>query len=85
MSVSAQAVKQLRDKTGVGMMECKRALRESNSDMNKAVLYLRARGLSRAAQKSGRAATEGVVVTHIDAIGQRGAIVEVNCEDGFCQ
>ena len=83
MSVSAQAVKQLRERTGVGMMECKRALQESNGDMDKAVLYLRERGLSRAAQKSSRAATEGLVATHIDATGQRGAIVEVSCETDF--
>lgn len=83
MTISAQAVKQLREKTGVGMMECKRALQESNGDMDKAVLYLRERGLSRAAQKSGRAATEGLIATHIDASGQCGAIVELNCETDF--
>ena len=83
MNVSAQTVKQLREKTGVGMMECKRALQESHGDMDKAVLYLRERGLSRAAQKSGRAVTEGLVATHIDVTGQCGAIVEVNCETDF--
>ncbi len=83
MRVNAQAVKQLREKTGVGMMECKRALQESDGDLDKAVLYLRERGLARAAQKSGRAATEGLVATHIEATGQRGAIVEVNCETDF--
>ena len=83
MNVSAQAVKQLREKTGVGMMECKRALQESHGDMDKAMLYLRERGLSRAAQKSGRAATEGLVATHIEVTGRRGAIVEVNCETDF--
>lgn len=83
MSVSAQVVKQLREKTGVGMMECKRALQEVNGDMDKAVLYLRERGLSRAAQKSGRVATEGLIATHIDASACCGAIVEINCETDF--
>ncbi len=83
MRVSAQAVKQLREKTGVGMMDCKRALQETHGDMSKAVLYLRERGLSRAAQKASRAATEGLVATHIDATGRCGAIVEVDCETDF--
>ena len=65
------------------MMECKRALQEADGDMDKAVLYLRERGLSRAAQKSGRAATEGLIATHIDASGQCGAMVELNCETDF--
>lgn len=81
MSISAQLVKELRTKTGMGMMTCKEALTKSNGDLAKAVLYLREKGLSRAAQKSTRTTTEGLIVTEID--GRHGAIIEINCETDF--
>lgn len=82
MTISAEMVKELRDKTGVGMMECKKALTESNGDLEKAVTVLRKKGLASAAKKAGRAASEGAVGSyiHMDKIG---VIVEVNCETDF--
>lgn len=79
--VTAQLVKELRTKTGMGMMTCKEALTKSGGDLAKAVLYLREKGLSRAAQKSARTTTEGLIVTAVD--GQHGAIIEINCETDF--
>jgi len=81
MSVSAQQVKELRDLTGVGMMDCKKALAETNGDMEAAVDWLRTRGLAKAAKKAGRVAAEGLVGALIE--GTRGAIVEVNSETDF--
>lgn len=81
MSITAQLVKELRTKTGMGMMTCKEALTKSDGDLAKAVLYLREKGLSRAAQKSTRTTTEGLIVTEIG--GQHGAIIEINCETDF--
>ena len=81
MLINAQLVKELRAKTGMGMMTCKEALTKSDGDLAKAVLYLREKGLSRAAQKSARTTTEGLIVTEVD--GQYGAIIEVNCETDF--
>lgn len=82
MTISAEMVKELRDKTGVGMMECKKALTESNGDLEKAVTVLRKKGLASAAKKAGRAASEGAVGSyiHMDKIG---VLVEVNCETDF--
>ncbi len=81
MAVTAQQVKELRDATGVGMMDCKKALAETNGDMEAAVDWLRTRGLAKAAKKAGRVAAEGLVGVSID--GNRGAIVEVNSETDF--
>src|SRR6187549_2748066 len=81
MTVTAQQVKELRDATGVGMMDCKKALAETNGDMDAAVDWLRTRGLAKAAKKAGRVAAEGLVGITID--GTRAAIVEVNSETDF--
>jgi elongation factor Ts len=79
--ITAQMVKELRDATGVGMMDCKKALAETNGDMDAAVDWLRTRGLAKAAKKAGRLAAEGLVGIAIE--GTRGAIVEVNSETDF--
>ncbi len=81
MTVTAQQVKELRDATGVGMMDCKKALAETNGDMEAAIDWLRTRGLAKAAKKAGRVAAEGLVVVSVD--GNKGAIVEVNSETDF--
>lgn len=81
--VSASVVKELRERTGVGMMECKKALQETNGDIEKAVEYLRERGLAVAAKKSGRIAAEGIVESYIHAGGKIGVLIEVNCETDF--
>jgi elongation factor Ts len=81
--VSAQAVKELREKTGAGMMDCKRALAEAGGDFAKAEELLRKKGLSAAAKKSTRAATEGAVASYIHMGGKIGVLVEVNCETDF--
>lgn len=81
--VSAQHVKDLREKTGAGFMDCKAALRESGGDIEGAVRYLRERGLAAAAKKAGRATAEGVVGSYIHAGGKIGVLVEVNCETDF--
>ena len=76
-------VKTLREMTGAGMMDCKKALGETNGDMDKAVDFLREKGLAAAAKKSGRIATEGLVESYIHAGGRIGVLVEVNCETDF--
>lgn len=76
-------ISDLRERTGAGMMDCKKALEESNMDVEKAIDYLRAKGLSKAAKKAGREATEGVVSSYIHAGGRVGVLVEVNCETDF--
>ncbi len=81
--VSAQHVKDLREKTGAGFMDCKAALRESGGDIEGAVRYLRERGLAAAAKKAGRATAEGVVGSYIHAGGKIGVLVEVSCETDF--
>jgi len=81
--VSAQQVKDLREKTGAGFMDCKTALRESSGDLDGAVRYLRERGLAAAAKKAGRATAEGVIGSYIHAGGKIGVIIEVNCETDF--
>lgn len=83
MSISAQQVKELRDKTGAGMMECKKALTESGGDLEQAVKILRERGLAAASKKAGRATSEGLVGHYIHAGGKIGVLVEVNCETDF--
>ena len=83
MEISAVTVKQLRDKTGAGMMECKHALREAKGDLAEAEKVLRKRGLSSAASKAGRATGEGTVTAYIHTGGKIGVLVEVNCETDF--
>lgn len=83
MAVDAKLVKELREKTSAGMLDCKKALEEANGDVNKAIEILREKGLSAAANKAGRAATEGVVQSYIHAGGRIGVLVEVNCETDF--
>ena len=81
--ITAEMVKTLREMTGAGMMDCKKALGETNGDMDKAVDFLREKGLAAAAKKSGRIATEGLVESYIHAGGRIGVLVEVNCETDF--
>jgi elongation factor Ts len=83
MTISATMVKELREKTGAGMMDCKKALMESNGDIEKAVQYLREKGIASAAKKTGRIAAEGVVEAYIHGGGRIGVLVEVNCETDF--
>ena len=81
--ITAAMVKQLRDKTGAGMMECKAALTEANGDMEEAVTILRKRGLAQAAKRAGRATAQGTIGTYIHLNGRIGVMVEVNCESDF--
>jgi len=83
MAVNASAVKELREKTGAGMLDCKKALEEANGDLTKAAELLREKGLAAAANKAGRIATEGVVESYIHAGGRIGVLVEINCETDF--
>ncbi|SHK33341.1 translation elongation factor Ts [Alicyclobacillus tolerans] len=83
MEVTASMVKELREKTGAGMMDCKRALAEADGDMERAMEVLRERGLASAAKKSGRVAAEGLVEAYIHGGGRIGVLVEVNCETDF--
>jgi elongation factor Ts len=81
--VSAEAVKELRERTGAGFMDCKRALEETGGDVEKAVALLRERGVASAARKAGREAREGAVASYIHPGGRIGVLVEVNCETDF--
>jgi len=83
MEITAQMVKQLRERTGAGMMDCKSALNETKGDMESAVDYLRKKGLAAAAKKAGRVAAEGAVGSYIHGGGKLGVLVEVNCETDF--
>ena len=83
MAITAEQVKQLRDKTGAGMMECKAALTEANGDMEEAITLLRKRGLAQAAKRAGRATAQGTIGTYIHLGGRIGVMVEVNCESDF--
>ena len=83
MAITAAQVKELREATGVGMMECKKALTETNGDMEKAMEWLRKKGIASAEKKSGRVAAEGVVEAYIHMGGKIGVMVEVNCETDF--
>lgn len=83
MTVSAQMVKELREKCGAGMMDCKRALEETGGDIDEAVKLLRKKGMAAADKKSSRAANEGLVDSYIHAGGTIGVMVEVNCETDF--
>lgn len=81
--ITASLVKELREKTGAGMMDCKKALAETGGDLEKAVDFLRTKGLADAAKKSSRVAAEGLVVTYMSDDLKNGAVVEVNCETDF--
>lgn len=81
--ISAQIVKKLREETGAGMMECKKALGEANGDFEKAKLILRKRGIAIADKKSARAAKEGIIASYIHVGDKVGVLVEVNCESDF--
>ena len=81
--ITAGMVKELRERTGAGMMDCKKALTETNGDMDKAIDYLREKGLAAAAKKAGRVAAEGLVESYIHGGGRIGVLVEVNCETDF--
>jgi elongation factor Ts len=83
MSVPASLVKELRERTGAGMMDCKKALAETGGDIDKATDYLREKGLAAAAKKAGRVAAEGLVESYIHGGGRIGVLVEVNCETDF--
>jgi elongation factor Ts len=81
--ISASLVKELRDKTNAGMMDCKKALQETDGDLDAAVKLLREKGIAKAAKKADRAANEGIIAARIDTAGKSGIMVEVNCETDF--
>jgi elongation factor Ts len=83
MDVNANLVRELRDKTGAGVMDCKTALAETKGDLDQAVVWLREKGIAQAAKRSGRVASEGSVGSYIHAGGKLGVLVEVNCESDF--
>ena len=83
MEITAQLVKELRDRTGAGVMDCKNALKESDGDIDKAIDLLREKGIAKAAKKAGRIAAEGVVDSYIHMEGRIGVLIEVNCESDF--
>jgi elongation factor Ts len=83
MSISAKLVKELRDKTGAGMMDCKKALTETNGDLQKAVDYLRKKGMQSASSKFGRKASNGLIASYIHLDGKVGVLLEINCETDF--
>jgi len=82
-TISAKMVKQLREKTGAGIMDCKQALSECDLDIDKAVDFLRTKGLATAAKRSGRAMTEGIIQSYIHMGGKLGVLVEIGCETDF--
>ena len=83
IAITADQVKQLREKTGAGMMECKAALAEANGNMEEAITILRKRGLAQAAKRAGRATAQGLITNYIHLGGKIGVLVEVNCETDF--
>lgn len=83
MAITAQQVKELREKTGAGMMDCKKALQETNGDMNQAIDLLRAKGAAKAAKRDEKSASEGTVASYMHHSGKVGVLVEVNCETDF--
>ncbi|HEU6436868.1 MAG TPA: translation elongation factor Ts [Nitratidesulfovibrio sp.] len=83
MAITAQMVKELREKTGAGMMDCKKALEENGGSLEKAIDWLRQKGLSKAAKKAGRATSEGVIGNYIHSTGKIAVLVEVKCETDF--
>lgn len=82
MEITANAVKDLREKTGAGMMDCKKALTETQGDFEKAVVWLREKGMSQVAKRSGRSANQGAIASYVHG-GRVGVLVEVNCETDF--
>jgi elongation factor Ts len=83
MAITAEQVKQLRDKTGAGMMECKAALTEANGNLDEAITLLRKRGLAQAAKRAGRATAQGSIISYIHLGGRIGVLLELNCESDF--
>ena len=83
MEISASVVKELRDRTGAGMMDCKNALVENSGDIEKSIDYLREKGLAKAAKKASRTAADGRVFSYIHTNGKLGALIELNCETDF--
>lgn len=81
--ITAEMVKELRERTGAGMMDCKKALNECNGNMDKAIDFLREKGLAAAAKKAGRVAAEGIVESYIHGGGRIGVLLELNCETDF--
>lgn len=83
MEITAKLVKELRDKTGAGMMDCKKALAETEGDLEKATKVLREKGIAKAASKAGRTAKEGAVISYIHPGEKLGVLLEINCETDF--
>lgn len=83
MEITAESVKKLREKTGVGLMDCKEALKQSNGDMEKAMEYLREKGLAKLQKRMGKVASEGLIASYIHTGGKVGTMVEINCETDF--
>jgi elongation factor Ts len=83
MEITASMVKELRERTGAGLMDCKKALSESDGDAEKAIEYLRVKGMSKAAKKAGRATAEGLVLSYIHPGNKIGVLLEINCETDF--
>jgi elongation factor Ts len=83
MDVNANLVRELRDKTGAGVMDCKKALAESEGDLEQAAVWLREKGIAQAARRAGRVASEGSIGAYIHAGGKLGVLVEINCESDF--
>jgi len=83
MEINANVVRELREKTGAGVMDCKKALAEASGDLDKAIVWLRERGIAQAAKRAGKLASEGSIGSYIHAGGKLGVLVEVNCESDF--
>lgn len=83
MAISAKTVKELRERTGAGMMDCKKALTETDGDMQKAIDWLREKGIAKAAKKAGRTAADGAVAAYVSKDGKTGVLLEINCETDF--
>ncbi len=83
MEINAKMVKELRDKTGAGMMDCKKALKETDGDQEKAAAYLREHGIAKAASKEGRTTAEGAIATYVHAGDKLGVMIEISCETDF--
>ena len=83
MSIDAKTVKELRDKTGAGMMDCKNALKDSDGNIEKAIDYLRKTGIAKAEKKGSRDTKEGIIYSYIHAGGRLGVLIELNCETDF--
>ena len=83
MEITAELVKKLREKTGVGLMDCKEALKQAAGDMEKAIEYLREKGLAKLQKRMGKVASEGIIASYIHTGGKVGTMVEVNCETDF--